>query len=86
MEKIFSPSKSIESIVDALWTPALEFYTTYSAAYLRPIVKELIAYIDVSPTTKTNNVYVKYKTAKHSEMALVCERHVHILKQMAEQD
>lgn len=71
---------------DSLWNPVLEFYSTYSANHLRPIVKELIAYILTAPTSKTNNVYTKYTSTKQGEMALVCERTKHILNDILEQE
>lgn len=86
IEKILNPNKSLKSIVNALWTPALEFYSTYDVKYLRPIVKELIAYIQTAPITKTNNVYTKYATEKHAELAVVCERHNQILSGIAEHE
>lgn len=86
MEKILKPDKSLETIINSLWTPALAFYSTYDTSYLRPIVKDLIAYIKVAPTSKTNNVYTKYATAKHSEMALICEKNFGILSKIAEQE
>lgn len=64
---------------EKLWNPVLEFYSTYNMAYLRPIIKELIAYIQVAPTSKTNNVYVKYTSLKQGEMALICDRSKQIL-------
>lgn len=82
MEQLLNPGRSLVSIVNSLWTEALVFYSTYDTAYLRPIVKELIAYILTAPTTKTNNVYTKYATAKLSELALICEKNSQILSGM----
>lgn len=62
----------------------MECYSTYDASYLRPIVKDLIAYIKVAPESKNNNVYTKYATAKHSEMALICEKNYSILSEIFE--
>lgn len=64
----------------------LEFYSTYSAAHLRPIVKELIAYVLTAPTNKNNNVYTKYTTQKQGEMAIICERYKQILIDILEQE
>lgn len=70
----------------SLWNPVLEFYSTYTAADLRPIVKELIAYIMTVPSSKNNNVYTKYTSQKHGEMSLICERSKHILNEILEQE
>lgn len=86
MEKFSNPKKSLETIIKSLWTPALTFYSTYDVSYLRPIVKDLIAYIQVAPSSKTNNVYTKYATAKQSEMALICEKNISILSDIVEQE
>lgn len=79
---------NLEKSVDyaALWTPALEFYSTYNVAHLQPIVKKLISYVVTAPTSKTNNVYVKYSSAKQGEMALVCDKSKHLLSEILDQE
>lgn len=84
MQKLLSPEKSLTQIIDALWTPTLAFYSTYDAAHLRPIVKELIAYIEAAPTSKTNNVYTKYAAPKQSEISVICEKNSLILSKIVE--
>ncbi|XP_031641114.1 G2/mitotic-specific cyclin-B [Contarinia nasturtii] len=84
MESLMCPDKSIK--FDTLWNSVLEFYSTYSAEYLRPIVKDLITYVLNAPTSKTNNVYIKYKSVKQGEMALICERSHNILRKIINQE
>lgn len=83
MHSLLKPEKSIQ--YDSLWTEVMQFYSTYSAMHLQPIVKELIEYILIAPTLKTNNVYTKYTSPKQGEMSLVCERSKHILNQIHDQ-
>lgn len=84
MEKLLNPEMAWPTIIGSLWTPTLAFYSTYDAAYLRPIVKEFIAYIESSPSSKTNNVYTKYAAAKQSEISVICDKNSHILSEIIE--
>lgn len=84
INRLVNPEKSVK--YDSLWTPVLEFYSTYSAAHLRPIVKELIAYVITAPTSKNNNVYTKYTSQKQGEMAIICERSIQYLTDILEQE
>lgn len=76
----------MDAIINSLWTPTLAFYSTYDTAYLRPIVQDLIAYIKIAPTSKTNNVYTKYSAAKHSEIALFCEKNFSIFSDIIDNE
>lgn len=71
---------------EQLWTPVLEFYSTYNMEHLWPIVKQLIEYILIAPTSKTNNVYHKYCSQKQAEMALVCDKSKNVLNEILKQE
>lgn len=58
----------------SLWTPVLEYYSTYNLNHLKPIIDTLVEYILVSPTSKTNNVYKKYSSIKLNEAAKITEK------------
>lgn len=84
MEKLLNPEMRLNKIINSMWTPTLAFYSTYDADYLRPIVKHFIAYIESAPSSKTNNVYIKYSAAKQSEISVICDKNSHILSEMLE--
>lgn len=71
---------------ESLWSPVLEFYSTYNVAHLQPIVRDLIANVLSAPSSKTNNVYIKYSTAKQAEVAVVCDKSKHILTEILEHE
>lgn len=77
-----SSKKSLNTVLNSLWTPTLAIYTTYDATHLHPIIINLLAYIKVAPATKCNNVYNKYTTAEHSKVSLLCEKNVSVLSEM----
>lgn len=70
---------------ETLWNPVLEFYSTYNMAHLGPIIKQLVEYVLIAPTSKTNNVYHKYCSQKQGEMALVCDKSKNILNEILKQ-
>lgn len=56
---------------ESLWTKTIIFYTTYELKDLFHIVADLINYVKVAPTTKTNNVYNKYRNTKFNGVASI---------------
>lgn len=79
----------LEGANSPAWTSTLNFYTTYSEAYLRPIVLKLAEVVLEAPTNKIKAVYTKYRMPKSSQVA-VCselnEKNVKELIKMLEQN
>lgn len=70
----------------SLWTPVLEYYSTYTLSHLKPIIKNLIDYVLIAPTSKTNNVYKKYSSIKLNEAAKITEKSEPALRQILQLD
>lgn len=66
----------------SLWTPVLEYYSTYTLDHLKPIIKNLIDYMLIAPTSKTNNVYKKYSSSKLIEAAKITEKSEPFLREI----
>lgn len=48
-----------------MWTPTLEFYSTFSSSDLMPIMKRLATIASTAKDAKLKSVYNKYSTANY---------------------
>lgn len=65
-----------------LWTPVLQYYSTYDLAHLKPVIHQLVEYALIVPKSKTNNVYKKYSSLKLSEAAKITEKSEAVLRHL----
>lgn len=74
-------SKAYKKIdYEALWTETLVYYTTYTLEKLLPIIQHLAEYVVNAPKAKLKNVYNKYKSKKHQEIALTAEKSADVVQ------
>ncbi|XP_064542958.1 G2/mitotic-specific cyclin-B [Drosophila montana] len=55
---------------DKHWTPTLVHYSRYTAAYLRPITRQIAKLARDAPTAKLRAIYNKYQANKFQKIAL----------------
>lgn len=48
-----------------LWTPNVQYYSTYSVEKLMPIVKRLAVIVHSAQEVKLKSIYTKYSNATH---------------------
>lgn len=60
--------------IQSMWDKTIIFYTTYEQKDLSHIVTDLINYVKVAPTTKTNNVFNKYRNSKFNSVAATVQK------------
>lgn len=48
---------------DDIWTPTLQYYTTYSVEHLMPIVKRLAVIVSTAQEVKLKSIFTKYSHA-----------------------
>jgi cyclin B len=58
---------------DDLWTPTLEYYSTFSASDLMPIVKRLATIVVAAKDVKLKSVFNKYSHALYKFIATLPE-------------
>lgn len=65
-----------------MWTKTIIFYTTYELKDLKPIIQDLIEYVMVAPSSKTNNVYNKYSATKYNEVSKIVLKSEEVLHEI----
>lgn len=56
-----------------IWTPTLQYYSTYSVEKLMPIVKRLAVIVSSAQDVKLKSVFTKYAHASNSFTATLPE-------------
>ncbi|XP_023177817.2 G2/mitotic-specific cyclin-B [Drosophila hydei] len=63
-------SRAATGFSDRHWTPTLVHYSRYTAAYLRPIARQIAKLARDAPTAKLRAIYTKYQANKFQKIAL----------------
>lgn len=56
-----------------IWTPTVQYYSTYSVDKLMPIVKRLAVIVSTAQDVKLKSVFTRYSHANHSFISTVPE-------------
>jgi hypothetical protein len=48
---------------DDIWTPTLQYYSTYSVEQLMPIIKRLAVIVSTAQEVKLKSIFTKYSNA-----------------------
>lgn len=58
---------------EQVWNKTIEYYSTYTHTYLKPIVQKLATIAKGAPSSKQNAIHIKYKMPKFEHISVHSE-------------